>query len=762
MLVSTGEGRTTCAYFTYPDGDRILYATTHLADAACPPPPDRSQGYVWALYPGYEIVSVATDGSDLEPWTDADGYDAEATVCPVDGRVVFTSVRDGDLELYVARPTARRRPGSPTRRATTAAPSSRPTARRSSGGRRVPGPTRSWRSTGASWARGLIRPEPPGALRRRRRRLERPPGHLVRRRHLRAVVLPVRRPADLLVQPGRPPGAGVRPLGGGRGRHATSSASPTPPEFDGFPLFSPDGDRLAFASNRYHERDGETNLFVAQWDDAQPADDEARDAGLPEGRVDELRAPDRFRADVAWLADDAREGRGVGTQGLIEARDWLAERFEALGLEPAGEDGGFLQALRRGGGGGAGGGDALGDRRRAGAGRRLRPGGVLGFGRGRPVRSWRRATASWRRSTGSTTTPASTSGEAGGGAPLRAGGPLQRGRAALRRPPLQGVRRPGEGRGGAAGGRPAGRRMRTGTRRRRMRPCRGLTVETGGDAGLPVAIPAREAGAALFDGNPDGASWDRRASGAAHGAGLERRRPAAGGRGEPADGEVIVGAHYDHLGYGGTALPGPRLRRAPQRRRRQRLRHRGAPGGGSGARRAAGRARRDVVFVAFSGEESGILRLRPPSPASRRKGVDVEQRRRHDQHGHGGPPARPAHRPGHRLGGRVGGARPAALRRRWSCRAPAAATATAPRTTPRSTPRGVPVLHALHRHPRRLPQARATTPSKINAAGGARIARLAADVATELARRPEPLTYRKLAAPRARAATRAPAARRSA
>src|SRR3954471_15157540 len=47
-LVSTGKGRTTCSYFTV-DGRRILYSSTHLAGAACPPPPDRSQGYVWPI-----------------------------------------------------------------------------------------------------------------------------------------------------------------------------------------------------------------------------------------------------------------------------------------------------------------------------------------------------------------------------------------------------------------------------------------------------------------------------------------------------------------------------------------------------------------------------------------------------------------------------------------------------------------------------------------------------------------------------------------
>jgi Tol biopolymer transport system component len=35
--------------------------------------------------------------------------------------------------------------------------------------------------------------------------------------------------------------------------------------FDGFPMFSPDGKRLVFASNRNGKIEGETNLFIAEW-----------------------------------------------------------------------------------------------------------------------------------------------------------------------------------------------------------------------------------------------------------------------------------------------------------------------------------------------------------------------------------------------------------------------------------------------------------------------------------------------------------------
>src|SRR3989442_3646255 len=69
------------------------------ADAACPPRPDYSQGYVWALY-DYDLYSAAADGAGAQRLTTNPEYDAEGTLSP-DGRtIVFTSLLDGDLDIY--------------------------------------------------------------------------------------------------------------------------------------------------------------------------------------------------------------------------------------------------------------------------------------------------------------------------------------------------------------------------------------------------------------------------------------------------------------------------------------------------------------------------------------------------------------------------------------------------------------------------------------------------------------------------------------
>lgn len=99
-MISTGKGRTTCAYFL-PDNKHFVYASTHLADEACPEVPLRKNGkYVWPVYPSFDIFVADLEGNITAQLTNEPGYDAEATVSPKGDKIVFTSTRSGDLELY--------------------------------------------------------------------------------------------------------------------------------------------------------------------------------------------------------------------------------------------------------------------------------------------------------------------------------------------------------------------------------------------------------------------------------------------------------------------------------------------------------------------------------------------------------------------------------------------------------------------------------------------------------------------------------------
>ena len=262
-LVSTGAGRTTCAYY-YPSGTRLLYSSTHHYDAACPAPPDYSMGYVWPIHPTFDVFVADSAGGAPTQLTHAFGYDAEATFSPAGDRIVFTSMRDGDLELYTMRPD-----GSDVQRLTHE-PGYDGGAFFSPDGSRIvwrahhPESEQELADYRALLARGLIRP---GVLDiyvmnadgSGRRRLTdngaanfapywHPSGEWI----VFSSNLDDPRGRDFELYRMRVDGSGLERL--------TYSA-----EFDGFPVFSPDGRYLVFASNRHGSQPGETNIFRAEW-----------------------------------------------------------------------------------------------------------------------------------------------------------------------------------------------------------------------------------------------------------------------------------------------------------------------------------------------------------------------------------------------------------------------------------------------------------------------------------------------------------------
>ncbi|MEX1160417.1 MAG: hypothetical protein WEA79_06175, partial [Balneolaceae bacterium] len=100
-MISTGEGRTTCAYFL-PGDSLFVYSSTHCKDSECPAEPQRTSGaYVWPVYESYDIFKADLSGRIVDTLTNEPGYDAEPTVSPQGDKIVFTSTRTGDLELFI-------------------------------------------------------------------------------------------------------------------------------------------------------------------------------------------------------------------------------------------------------------------------------------------------------------------------------------------------------------------------------------------------------------------------------------------------------------------------------------------------------------------------------------------------------------------------------------------------------------------------------------------------------------------------------------
>ncbi len=101
QLISTGKGRTTCSYFM-PDGKHVLYASTHAGADTCPPTPDLRQGgkYLWPVYSTFDIYVADLKGKITKQLTNSPGYDAEAVLSPKGDKILFTSDRTGDLELW--------------------------------------------------------------------------------------------------------------------------------------------------------------------------------------------------------------------------------------------------------------------------------------------------------------------------------------------------------------------------------------------------------------------------------------------------------------------------------------------------------------------------------------------------------------------------------------------------------------------------------------------------------------------------------------
>ena len=261
-MVSTGEGRTTCSYF-FPGDKRILYSSTHLGGKQCPPHPDFSQGYVWAVYDTFDIFAAKPDGADLKRLTKAPGYDAETTINR-QGKLVFTSKRDGDLDIYTMDGN-----GKHVKRLTNELGYDGGPFWSYDGKQIVyrayhPQTEKEKTDYVALLKQNLIRPtvleiwvmNADGSNKRQVTHLNKasfapyffPDGKRII--FASNYADPKGRDFDLYM---------IKTDGTGMERITYNNT------FDGFPMFSPNGKKLVFASNRHGAKQGETNIFIADW-----------------------------------------------------------------------------------------------------------------------------------------------------------------------------------------------------------------------------------------------------------------------------------------------------------------------------------------------------------------------------------------------------------------------------------------------------------------------------------------------------------------
>ena len=262
-LVSTGDGRTTCSYY-FPNGKRILYSSTHLGGKQCPPKPDFSKGYVWAVYDTFDIFTANPDGSGLKQLTSAPGYDAETTITRDGKKLVFTSKRDGDLDIYTMDADGRNVKRLTNEVGYDGGPFW------SYDGKQIvyrayhPATEKDKADYLALLKQNLIRPtvldiwvmNADGSDKRQVTNLNKasfapyffPDGKRII--FSSNVADPKGRDFDLYT---------VKTEGTGLERITYNDT------FDGFPMFSPDGHKLVFASNRNAKTRGDTNIFIADW-----------------------------------------------------------------------------------------------------------------------------------------------------------------------------------------------------------------------------------------------------------------------------------------------------------------------------------------------------------------------------------------------------------------------------------------------------------------------------------------------------------------
>jgi Tol biopolymer transport system component len=341
--VSPGTGKTTCGFFE-PNSDRVIFASTHADPQALAKQKaelefrasGKQRRYSWDYDDTFEIYSAKQDGTDLANLTHSPGYDAEGAFSPDGKQIVFCSLRAA-FPLEKLSPELRARyekdpswfgdiyimnaDGSDVR-SLTDAPGYDGGPFFSPDGQRI-----IWRHFEEN---GMIADiwtmKTDGSDKRRITDFKsmswapfyHPSGKYViftsnkfGFENFELFIVDVdgeREPVRVTFTPG----------------------------FDGLPVFSPDGKKLCWTSGR--TSDGKAQLFLADWNDeaaraalaaAPKRSQVTSDAGGLSPKISEAD----LRHEVEWLANEARDGRMTGSPGAQAAANWLADYFRRAGLQ---------------------------------------------------------------------------------------------------------------------------------------------------------------------------------------------------------------------------------------------------------------------------------------------------------------------------------------------------------------------------------------------------------------------------------------------
>lgn len=302
-LISTGRGKTTCSYFS-PDGKKIIYASSHLDPDSEVEPPKTSRGYSWDFEKSMDIFEANPDGTDLKRLTFSDGYDAEGTYSHDGQKIVFTSQRDGDTEIYVMD-----KDGKNQKRLTHFegydggaffSPDDKKIVYRrfdnegnaqiilmDADGSNLKELTH---TKGINWCPAF---HPDGK-------------HIVFSSNMGD-----RKNFELYIMD----------YNGDNLKQLTFDKTS-----DVLPIFSPDGSKLMWTSTR---SDNKSQIFISEFNNQALNESEKHSMNVYQ--------------DIKYLASDSLEGRRAGTLGAEKASNYIADKFSEIGLKPAGTNNSYYQ-----------------------------------------------------------------------------------------------------------------------------------------------------------------------------------------------------------------------------------------------------------------------------------------------------------------------------------------------------------------------------------------------------------------------------------